>query len=462
MKGFVPTPAAIVDRMVAKLFAGKPPDRRSTVLDPGCGPGAFISGIIRWCEQHDRTPPTIVGYESEPSRYSEAKERFRAYPFVRVLREDFLAPKSGSFDYVIGNPPYVPITALSEKEKEECRRNFSFARGRFDLYLLFFQQALRLLGPRGRVVFITPEKFLYVNTAEPLRRVLGNYHVREIELVNEETFANLLTYPTITTLDAPVVKDGLTNIILRDGTRRCLALPKDGSSLQPLLYGHAQTPCVPSLLLEEIAVRISCGPASGVDSVFVQKTKSLDDSLRPYAFPTLSGRDLGTGRGELRSDKSMLIPYDAVGRLLPLEALGGLRTYLSEPAVRSKLTSRTCVARKPWYAFHDSMPLPDILQPKLLCKDITADPYFWVDRTGSIVPRHSVYYIVPRDPTQIEKLQTYLNGPTATSWLRANCQRASNGFLRLQSSVLKRLPIPLEFAASARQPEFLTHFQLSA
>ncbi len=462
MKGFVPTPEAIVDRMVAKLFAGKPPDHHSTILDPGCGPGAFISGIIKWCEQHDRTPPTIVGYESEPQRHAEAAARFRDYPFVSILREDFLAPRSGSFDYVIGNPPYVSITALSVTEKEEFRRNFSVARGRFDLYLLFFQQAMRLLGPRGRLVFITPEKFLYVNTAEPLRRLLGDYHVCEIELLNEETFADLLTYPTITTLEVPVVKHGLTNIVLRDGTRRCTALPQDGSSLQPLLHGELHTTRAPALVLEEIAVRISCGPASGVDSVFVQKTKSLDVSLRPYAFPTLSGRDLGTERGELRSDKSMLIPYDAVGRLLPLEDLGALRAYLSEPAVQSKLNSRTCVARKPWYAFHDSMPLPDILRPKLLCKDITAESYFWIDREGSIVPRHSVYYIVPRDPAQLEELQAYLNGPEATTWLRAHCQRAANGFLRLQSSVLKRLPIPVAFAPSAQHRDSLAPFQLQA
>ena len=92
------------------------------------------------------------------------------------------------------------------------------------------------------------------------------------------------------------------------------------------------------------------------------------------------------------------------------------------------------------------MPLRDLLRPKLLCKDITATPYFWVDAEGSIVPRHSVYYIVPRDATKLEALQAYLNGPFATGWLRANCQHAANGFLRLQSSVLKRLPVPIESA----------------
>jgi hypothetical protein len=143
----------------------------------------------------------------------------------------------------------------------------------------------------------------------------------------------------------------------------------------------------------------------------------------------------------------MLIPYDENGRLLPLQSLGGLQTYLSRPEVQTKLKARTCVSRKPWYAFHDSVPLRDILPPKLLCKDITATPHFWIDYEGSIVPRHSVYYIVPKDTSKLRKLQDFLNGPQAEQWLRANCQRAANGFLRLQSAVLKRVPVPLSFAA---------------
>ena len=34
----------------------------------------------------------------------------------------------------------------------------------------------------------------------------------------------------------------------------------------------------------------------------------------------------------------------------------------------------------------------------------------------------------------------------AREWLRAHCQRAASGFLRVQSHVLKRLPLPPRFA----------------
>jgi adenine-specific DNA-methyltransferase len=465
MRGFVSTPDAVVDIMIGKLFADKPPTPDSTLLDPGCGPGAFIAGVLRWCKRNAETPPKIVGYENEPKRHAEAVARFRDVPAVKVLRQDFLTAQDGPFDYVVGNPPYVPITELSESEKDTFRRRFATARGRFDLYLLFFEKALRLIGPNGRLVFITPEKFLYVNTAESLRRILANYHVREIELLNEETFGDLVTYPTITTLDEATADRRVTTMILRDGSRRCVVFPQDGSSLQPLAYGELASAITATLPLQEVCLRISCGVATGLDSVFVQKTKTLNTECARYAFPTLSGRDLFTGRTDLRSDKSMLIPYDENGRLLPLQSLGGLRTYLSKAEVQTKLKARTCVSRKPWHAFHDSVPLRDILRPKLLCKDITAAPHFWIDCEGSIVPRHSVYYIVPKDSSKLKELQHFLNGPQAKQWLRANCQHAANGFLRLQSSILKRLPVPVSLATNLGSSNIETKeesFEISA
>jgi hypothetical protein len=90
-----------------------------------------------------------------------------------------------------------------------------------------------------------------------------------------------------------------------------------------------------------------------------------------------------------------------------------------------------------------------MLRPKLICKDITSEPFFVTDPTGQLVPRHSVYYIVPRNPNHLDGLAEYLNSMEARDWLRGHCQRAANGFLRLQSHVLKRLPIPSELFSGA-------------
>ncbi len=146
----------------------------------------------------------------------------------------------------------------------------------------------------------------------------------------------------------------------------------------------------------------------------------------------------------------MLIPYSLDGVLFAERELGPLRPYLSEPTRMNQLQNRTCVRRKPWYAFHETPPLSEILRPKILCKDITARPMFWIDRPGVLVPRHSVYYIVPTDPARISDLCDYLNSDEATKWLNAHCQRAANGYLRLQSAILKKLPMPPSLAIHSR------------
>ncbi len=443
MRGFVPTPRVIVDRMVDLLFQRVPPNAHSTVLDPGCGTGALIEGVVRWCKRRGTELPRITGIELDPRHISAARSRFAPYPNVILLQQNFLKTKPAEYDYVIGNPPYVPITSLTEAEKSFYRTRFLTAVERFDLYLLFFEQALKALKTNARLVFITPEKFLYVNTASPLRRLLAAREVDEISLIKEDAFENLITYPTITALLNKNQKS-FTRIALRDGREVEVTLSKDGASWLPLI----QTQHIPKgyVRLEEICVRISCGVATGADLVFVRNADSIDKTLRKFAYPTIAGRELIFDNDALPSRHCMLVPYRRDGHLLREVELGPLKAYLNQPDRRAKLLDRTCVRHKPWYSFHENPPLADILRPKILCKDIAPEPRFWIDSKGNLLPRHSVYYIVPKNPPILSRLNTYLNSDYARSWLVANCQHASNGYLRLQSHVLKKLPVPGEFA----------------
>jgi adenine-specific DNA-methyltransferase len=440
MKGFVPTPEPIVDLMVAKLFLKKPPHRKDTVLDPGCGRGAFIDGIICWCRKHNTPLPGIIGIESDPKFIRQTKERFSSFSSVKIVEQDFLASVDcnyDKYDYIIGNPPYVSITKLSEQERSVFRGRYATAKGRFDLYLLFFERALNCLNPNGRLVFITPEKFLYVETAQPLRFMLGKIAVEEIHLVNEDIFGELTTYPTITTV---VNSPGphTTRVILRDGRRRDVRLGVDASSWMPFLNGGADK--FRGHTLKDICVRISCGVATGADAVYVVKT--VGPELKRFAYSTIAGQEISPHDNGLTPRYFMLMPYSKKGNLLAETELGELGAYLRQPERREKLLKRTCTARKPWYAFHETPPLLEILRPKILCKDITRSSFFVIDETGALVPRHSVYYIVPKDPSRIYELANYLNSPRVRFWLTSHCQRATNNFLRLQSHVLKQLPIP--------------------
>lgn len=442
MKGHVPTPDALVDEMVLRLFADRPPRERDRLLDPGCGGGAYIAGVLRWCEANGVKPPNITGVELNPALVAKARKRFAGYPSVQIVHADYLATPAGEqFRFVIGNPPYVSLGKLGgESQRDRYRARFASARGRFDLYMLFFERALEDLAANGRLVFVTPEKFLYVATAAQLRRLLvEKASVRAIDLAPEDAFPGFTTYPAITTLDKCVDTSILTSVRLRCGTARSISIPADGESWWPRLMAED----VPrgTAVLGDVCVRVSAGIATGADSIYVHDVKDLPVHLRTFAKPAIAGKDLTPETSMPTPHRAILVPYTDDGKLLPSEGLGSLGQFLSESCNEEALKRRTCARRKPWYAFHDNYPT-DILRPKIIFKDITKKPHFWIDRTGGLIPLHSVYYIVPNEADQLDAMCSWLNSDDVGRWLTANCQRAANGYLRLQSAVLRRLPIP--------------------
>ena len=446
MKGYVPTPDSLVDHMVDRLFSGMPPKPSDCLLDPGCADGQFIAGVLRWCRVHNVQPPKIVGVELNPAHVRKARERFKADACIEIVEADYLFSTSPpKFRFVIGNPPYVSLEHMSETERALYRAKFLSARGRFDLYMLFFEQAIRGMLDGGRMVFVTPEKFIYVETATPLRKLLAGFQVEAIELVAEDTFCDHTTYPSVTVLQKSTASSQ-TAIRLRDGTSRDVRLGTDGATWLPILMGHdaSQDGMMP---LSSYCRRISAGVATGADGVFLRPIGDVLGALSQFANPVLAGRDISLSQDSIPAPhKVLLVPYGPTGSLLPEQKLGALGALLRKKENREKLERRTCTKNKPWYAFHDNCPLPDIRRPKILCKDIGERPKFWIDRTGSILPLHSLYYIVPNEGVDIDALCAWLNGPEAATWLTNHCQRAANGFIRLQSRVIKHLPVPAQLS----------------
>lgn len=443
MKGYVPTPGPLADRMVEKLFRGREPREGDRILYPGCGEGPFIGAVRRYCEGRGLPVPQGLGVEMSSERLEEARERHGGTN-VEFVEGDFLSERSdlGEFDFVVGNPPYVPIEGLSGEEKERYRGLFETAVGRFDLYVLFFERSLDLLRLGGRLCFVTPEKFEYTETTAPLRRLLAGNRVEEIDHVPEDSFGGLVTYPTVTVVENG--EPGTTRVVSREGEVREVELPREGESWAAVVRGGSPD-IETGVTLEEVCQRISCGVATGADGVFVMDREDVPPQLVDWTYPTTSGRQLGLNDGP-ESGQVFLSPYDGDGNLVPEERLGAFGDWAS--LHRGRLEDRSCLVkgRRPWYGWHENPPMGDILQPKLLCKDVAEEPHFWRDGDGEVVPRHSVYYVVPGEGTDLEALQEYLNSDRAKRWIEANCQRAANGYLRLQSRVLKKLPVPLELA----------------
>lgn len=112
--------------------------------------------------------------------------------------------KEGGFDVVIGNPPYINAIQLTktvgENTKDYWKRKYYSAKGTYDIYILFFEQALRICKEGGYVSFITPNKYLSSPYGIALRELISkNYKlIKVIDLTKVKVFNDPSVYPIIT------------------------------------------------------------------------------------------------------------------------------------------------------------------------------------------------------------------------------------------------------------------------
>ncbi|WP_018259322.1 Eco57I restriction-modification methylase domain-containing protein [Halomicrobium katesii] len=450
MKGHVPTPDALAEKTVQRAFRDDPPAGADHILYPGAGDAPFAAAVERVCDEEGWEYPDGVAVETDPEHLAQARDRGLTH--VTFEERDFLADEmldAGTFDYIVGNPPYVPIEGLSEDEKERYRATFQTAVERFDLYLLFFERALSMLAPTGVLSFVTPEKYEYVDTAAPLRRLLrsGDIRIEEIEHIPEDAFTGLITFPCITTvrrIENPDVPRE-THVTLRDGTTHTTTLPVTGDSWASNVRGADLEDMQTGATLGDITERISPGLATGADKVFVLDADDVPDEIdEQWVYPTVSGSQLRDFDGPY-TDSVFVCPYTSTGELADEDELDRFYEWLEDH--RERLEDRSCVENgKAWYGWHENPPMQDILQPKIVFRDIAKVPQFWAESEGTVVPKHSVYYAVPQDGVPFDELLAHLNSPEARMWMEAHCQKAHNGYYRLQSRVLRDLPVPKEWA----------------
>ncbi len=450
MKGHVVTPSDLANMMVEKLFEDHNPEIDDRILYPGIGSNApFIKAVHEWCEEHNKSIPEGIGVELDPERISDARESIELSN-TTLIEGDFLSTdlpdEIGEFDYIIGNPPYVPVTQLTDDEKEKYSAEFDTAWRRFDLYILFFERGLELLVENGRLCYVTPEKYEYISSANTLRKLLTKYHIREIEHISQDWFSGYKTYPAITTIDA--ADPGETQVIQRNGQKNTVHLPTDGSSWASTIRGGSDLDT--GVTLGDITVRISAGLATGRDSLYVVSKGDIPQLEKEgWAYPTVSGKQLRTFDGPYTNDL-ILCPYDERGNLIPEDKLGSFGEWAE--IYRDELEERSCVQKRgrAWYGWHNAPPMEEILQPKIVCKDVTKEPEFWAEPEGSVLPRHSVYYIIPKNNDEIDDLLAYLNSNEAKEWIEANAQKAYTDHIRIQSEVIEDLPVPTQFAETAQ------------
>lgn len=173
-----------------------------TLLDPACGAGAFLLAAVRpfsfsvRSERLSLVERRIFAIEKDPYMAVLARLTLAAWILEgrpdgvtagdlwstlrrNVVNGDALLDgiwPGRTFDFVAGNPPFVGVRRglLPPSLVTRLREHYNTARGQFDLYALFVENASMRLAPGGRIAFVMPRPFLTNTTAEPLRRLLSD------------------------------------------------------------------------------------------------------------------------------------------------------------------------------------------------------------------------------------------------------------------------------------------------
>ena len=136
-------------------------------------------------------------------------------------RAEFAAVfKSGGFDAVIGNPPYVQARSgqLAEMDKAYFETKFKTAEYQLNLYALFLERGVTLLRKGGLMGFIVPNYWLSTDYDARLREFLFRQNqVRE--LVNVYKVFEDATVDTLVIIAAPGQGDAAQTVAVKSVDR---------------------------------------------------------------------------------------------------------------------------------------------------------------------------------------------------------------------------------------------------
>ncbi|MEO0289976.1 MAG: TaqI-like C-terminal specificity domain-containing protein [candidate division WOR-3 bacterium] len=174
------TPEHIVDFMVNLIDVSKYKDKEDIcILEPACGLAQFLIGIKK------NNPilfkkAKLFGIEINQDIINYLKA-LNIKDNIQIIKDDYLLWQSDIlFDLIIGNPPYG-IPSLSEHypikidpaTKEKYKTQYETWYGKYNVYGAFIEKSIKLLKPKGQLIFIVPATFMILDEFKKLRAFLS-------------------------------------------------------------------------------------------------------------------------------------------------------------------------------------------------------------------------------------------------------------------------------------------------
>ncbi len=309
----------------------------------------------------------------------------------------------GGFDIVIGNPPYIRRTSLSEKDKANYERLYNSAKKQYDIYLLFIERGLKSLQSNGHLCFINPIRFFNSDYGEGCRKVIMREScIKSILDVSQlSVFENALTYPCV------------------------LLLEKNNNQHNLVKYYR------PSEIIEVLNLKTNDA------TTFDQSSFNSEECL--FIIPS----DNNTSKiiGKIDKIKSSISTYFDVARGLANNKVDfGVEIY---PAIKSKNVDKYCIKGSVEYVDTD---YAQRFSPEMVIMPRTVLYLKSTIKKKGLILLDRIYYLIPRNNTTIENQYVIgiINSKITNFWFeyKYSSTKVSGNYFDLNGNQIKSIPLP--------------------
>jgi type I restriction-modification system DNA methylase subunit len=372
---------------------------------------------------------------------------------------------NGGFDVVIGNPPYVRVQFLPYDEIDYYKKNKTTAFKRVDISTLFFEEAQKLLKPKGRLCFITSNQFQTTEYGEETRRFLSEkYRIEKIlDFGDLPVFEGALTYVSIyalsknTPLDFSYKKvntieeaqsgnyEGFIDISIKDIDNNKWALV---SKVELELLKKLDT-------FEKLGMKGNAwaGLFTGLDELLMfNHQEMLNSGIEKELFLPIIRANDPVRNGLAEPSKYVIYPYKEESNKTVVYSEEELSkqfprgyNYLIEHKERlqaRKDSRKTFKDRKDWFALTRFGRKNIFDQPKIVSPGEVKDHKFSLDKSGSGFSCARVFAITVDKNVSILGLLSILNSKLLKFFLQRKSSLKAGGYYSYSSKVLNDVPLP--------------------
>ena len=458
-------------------------------IEPAAGDGAFlgpmIERLVESCENLGRSlaecEHSLLAYELNEESAARARAVAQNILLTRgvkrplakrladawVLNQDYLLnADTRQADFIIGNPPYIRLEDIPEETASVYRNAYPTMRGRADLYVAFFEAALRQLKSGGVCTFICADRWMRNQYGAELRQLISSTY--SVELLLSMHHANAFddevdAYPAITVIrhtqqqstivasadqDAENIQPRQLAETLQTNGRDRLPQGVHRAVVNTWFKGADPWPChSPEQLallrrLEdqfpplEMNAKVGIGVATGNDSVYITTDADLVEPSRLLKLALAKDLADGTVRW---SGHYLVNPWNHEG-LVNLKTFPKLQAYYEHHAAALKKRHTAEKNADKWYKTIDRVNHLLTGAHKLYIPDIKNRLEPVLDR-GETYPHHNLYFI-QSDEWDLEVLGGLLMSTVGQFFIESYGVRMRGGYLRFQAQYLRRIRVP--------------------